>query len=109
MSRCVVSPPAVCALTRRCAVASPGRRLRRKQFGVPKAEGTIVFAEAVLVRVPTAPVAAMSATVNLRWTFGDAQRKRFLGRGKYCMIAIWDDQRPERCVCALALFYSAWC
>jgi len=53
-------PAAVCALTRRCAVASPGRRLRRKQFGVPKAEGTIVFAEAVLVRLPMAPVAAMS-------------------------------------------------
>ena len=65
MSRCVVSPPAVCALTRRCAVASPGRRLRRKQFGVPKAEGTIFFAEAVLVRLPVTPVAAMSCRTQL--------------------------------------------
>lgn len=25
-----------------------------------------------------------------------AQRKRFVGRGKYCVLAIWDDQQPER-------------
>ena len=109
-----------CSQARGGCVLRSGR-LKRKQFGVPQSAGSILFAEASLVShhapstllfvCPPRDSVAHARALLCWWRdpirMADPllpQRKRFVGRGKYCMLAIWDDQQPERCAACSAFW-----